>query len=111
MLLAIIIIVIVCFFFLLMFSSVQFSHSVVSDSLQPHEPQHARPPCPLLAPGVHPNPLDHDLIPLHVCTVTTLRMLFPLIFEWLIPFYLDTPTFMFLLFKNFFDCAMWHMGS
>ena len=27
-------------------SSVQFSHSLVSDSLQPHEPQHARPPCP-----------------------------------------------------------------
>ena len=26
--------------------SVQFSHSVVSDSLWPHEPQHARPPCP-----------------------------------------------------------------
>ena len=32
--------------------SVQFS-SVVSDSLQPHEPQHARPPCPSPAPGVH----------------------------------------------------------
>ena len=28
------------------FSSVQFSHSVVSDSLQPHESQHTRPPCP-----------------------------------------------------------------
>ena len=27
-------------------SSVQFSRSVVSDSLRPHEPQHARPPCP-----------------------------------------------------------------
>ena len=38
------------------FSSVQFSHSVVSDSLQPHEPQHARPPCPSPTPGVHPNP-------------------------------------------------------
>ena len=34
-------------------SSVQFSHSVVSDSLRPHESQHARPPCPSLAPGVH----------------------------------------------------------
>ena len=32
------------------FSSVQFSHSVVSDSLQPHEPQHARAPCPSPAP-------------------------------------------------------------
>ena len=28
----------------------------MSDSLQPHEPQHARPPCPLPTPGVHPNP-------------------------------------------------------
>ena len=37
------------------FSSVQFSHSVMSDSLQPHEPQHARPPCPSPTPGVHPN--------------------------------------------------------
>ena len=36
--------------------SVQFSRSVVSDSLQPHESQHARPPCPSPIPGVHPNP-------------------------------------------------------
>ena len=36
--------------------SVQFSLSVVSDSLRPHEPQHARPPCPSPTPGVHPNP-------------------------------------------------------
>ena len=36
--------------------SVQFSHSVVSDSLRPHELQHARPPCPLTTPRVHPNP-------------------------------------------------------
>ena len=34
-------------------SSVQFSHSVVSDSLQPHELQQARPPCPSPTPGVH----------------------------------------------------------
>ena len=38
------------------FSSVQFSRLVVSDSLQPHEPQHTRPPCPSPNPGVHPNP-------------------------------------------------------
>ena len=38
------------------FSSVQFSHSVVSDSLRPHELQHARPPCPSPTPGIHPNP-------------------------------------------------------
>ena len=34
-------------------SSVQFSHSVVSDFLRPHESQHARPPCPSPTPGVH----------------------------------------------------------
>ena len=34
-------------------SSVQFSCSVVSDSLLPHELQHARPPCPSPTPGVH----------------------------------------------------------
>ena len=36
-------------------SSVQFSRSVVSDSLRPHESQHARPPCPSPSPGVHSN--------------------------------------------------------
>ena len=35
------------------FSSVQFSCSVISDSLRPHELQHARPPCPSPTPGVH----------------------------------------------------------
>ena len=39
-----------------MFSSVQFSRLVVSDSLWPHELQHARPPCPSPTPGVHTNP-------------------------------------------------------
>ena len=34
----------------------QFSRSVVSNSLRPHEPQHTRPPCPSLTPGVYPNP-------------------------------------------------------
>jgi len=37
------------------FCSVQFSHSVVSNSLRPHELQHARPPCPSPTPGVHSN--------------------------------------------------------
>ena len=36
-------------------SSVQFSHSVVSSSLRPHEPQHAKPPFPSPTPGVYPN--------------------------------------------------------
>ena len=35
--------------------SVQFSHSVVSNSLQPNEPQHVRPPCPSPTPRVYPN--------------------------------------------------------
>ena len=35
------------------FSSVQFSRSVMSNSLWPHESQHARPPCPSPTPGVH----------------------------------------------------------
>ena len=34
----------------------QFSCSVVSDSLRPHESQHSRPPCPSPTPRVHPNP-------------------------------------------------------
>ena len=37
------------------FRSAQFSHSVVSDSLRPHESQHARPPCPSPTPGVDSN--------------------------------------------------------
>ena len=37
------------------FQSVQFSHSVVSDSLRPHESQHASPPCLSPTPGVYPN--------------------------------------------------------
>ena len=37
------------------FSSVQFSHSVVSDSLQPHGLQHSRLPCPSPTPRVYPN--------------------------------------------------------
>ena len=48
------------------FSSVQFSHSVVSDSLQPHEPQHARPPCPSPTPRVHPNPCLYDQLRQHI---------------------------------------------
>ena len=38
---------------MIQFSSVQFSRSVVSDSLRPHESQHARSPCPSPTPGVH----------------------------------------------------------
>ena len=38
---------------IIQFSSVQFSRSVMSDSLPPHELQHDRPPCPSPTPGVH----------------------------------------------------------
>ena len=46
-----------CIYFMLSrtFSSVQVSSSVVSDSLWPHESQHARPPCPSPTPRVHSN--------------------------------------------------------
>ena len=43
------------FKYVFQFSSVQFSRSVVSDSLQPHKLQHDRPPCPSPTPRVHPN--------------------------------------------------------
>ena len=38
-----------------LFSSVQFSRSVVSDSLWPHGPRHARPPCPSPTPRLYSN--------------------------------------------------------
>ena len=41
--------------FLIQFSSVQFSHSVVCNSLQPQDPHHARPPCPSPNPRAYPN--------------------------------------------------------
>ena len=43
------------------FSSVQFSHSVMSNFLRPHESQHTRPPCPSPTPGVHTNPHTSSL--------------------------------------------------
>ena len=59
------------------FSSVQFSHSVVSDSLRSHEPQHARPPCPSPTLRVHTNPcplsqrchptISSSVVPLSSC--------------------------------------------
>ena len=59
------------------YSSVQFSCLVVSDSLWPHELQHARPPCPSPTPGVHSNShpsswwchpaISSSVIPFHSC--------------------------------------------
>jgi len=40
-------------YILLFNSGIQFSHSVMSDSLRPHESQHTRPPCPSPTPRVH----------------------------------------------------------
>ena len=63
-------------------SSVQFSHSVMSDCLWPHEPQHARPPCPSPTPGVHPNPCPlsrwcHSTISSSVVTFSSCPQSFP----------------------------------
>ena len=59
------------------FSPVQFSHSVVSNSLWPHESQHARTPCPSPTPGVHRNscpssrwcrpPISSSVVPFSSC--------------------------------------------
>ena len=51
----------------------QFSHSVMSDSLQPHELQHARLPCPSPTPGVHPNPCPSS----QWCDLTILSSIVP----------------------------------
>ena len=48
---------------LLLFSSIQFSCSVVSNSLRPHELQNARPPCPTPTPGAHANSCPLSLMP------------------------------------------------
>ena len=63
-------------------SSVQFSHSVVSNSLPPHGPRHARPPCPSPTPGVDSNssPLSqrcHPTILSSVVPFSSLPQSFP----------------------------------
>ena len=47
----------------LQFSSAQFSRSVISDSLRPHESQHAKPPCPSPTPGVYSNSSIESVMP------------------------------------------------
>ena len=58
-----------CVIFSVSFSSVQFSCSVMSDSLWPHGLQHTRPPCPSPSPGVHSNscPLSRWCHPIILC--------------------------------------------
>ena len=62
--------------------SVQFSCSVMSDSMRPHEPPHARPPCPSPTPWVYPNscPLSqwcHLTISFSVVLFFSCRQSFP----------------------------------
>ena len=47
---------------IILYLSVQLSHSVMSNSLQPHGPQHARPPCPSPTPEVHSNSTSIKLV-------------------------------------------------
>ena len=56
-------------------SSIQFSHSIMPDSLRPHQKQHARPPCPSPTPRVYPNS----------CTLS--RWCHPAISSSVIPFF------------------------
>ena len=62
--------------------SVQFSRSVVSNSLQPHEPQYTRPHCPSPTPGIHPNLCPssrwcHTVIPSSVSPFSSYPQSFP----------------------------------
>ena len=62
--------------------SVEFSRSVGSDSLWPHESQHARPPCPSLTASVYPNPCPlsrwcHPTIPSSVVLFSSCPQSFP----------------------------------
>ena len=68
------------FFRYLLVYSVQFSRSVVSNSLRPHEPQHASPPCPSPTAGAYPNPcslswwchptISFSLVPFSSCLLS-----------------------------------------
>ena len=60
--------------------SVQFSCSAVSDSLQPHEPQHARPPCPSPTPGVHPPMSIESVMPSNHLILCHPLLLLPSVF-------------------------------
>ena len=65
----------IVFFFLI---SVQLLS--VSDSLQPHEPQHARPPCPSPTPGVYPKPCPLLVMPSNHLILCHPLLLLPSIF-------------------------------
>ena len=59
-------------------SSLQFSCSVVSHSLQPHESQHTRPPCPSPTPGVYPNSIKSVMPSSHLILYRPLLLLPPI---------------------------------
>ena len=61
------------------FSSLQFSRSVVSDSLWPHESQHTRPPCPSPTPRVHSNSRPSTVMPSSHLILCRPLLLLPLI--------------------------------
>ena len=61
-------------------SSVQFSHSDVSNSLRPHELQHAKPPCPSPVPGVYPNSSFESVMPSNYLILCLLLLLLSSIF-------------------------------
>ena len=66
-------------FFSFAFSSAQFSHSVMSDSLRPHESQHVRPPCPSPTPRVHSNSSIESVTPSsHLFVCCPLLLLLPI---------------------------------
>ena len=72
----------ILFILLCHFSSVRFSHSIVSDSLWPHEMQHARPPYPSQTLRGHQNPYlfswwCHPTIPLYVNPYSSCPQSFP----------------------------------
>ena len=58
--------------------SVQFSRSVVSNSLRPHESQHARPPCPSPTPGVHLDSIESVMPSSHLILCCPLLLLPPI---------------------------------
>ena len=78
----------------MLFSSVQLSCSVMSDSLRPHELQNARPSCPSLSPGVHSNScpssrwchaaISSSVVPFSSCPNPSQDQSFPMsqLFAW-----------------------------